>query len=377
MSVDKEIQEHPFIPLNLQWFADDGDKTEEPTAKKLSDARNDGKVAKSRELASAGGLIALFLILRVFVGSIGMNLMHLFPTFYGLIPDFMKENRYEISGRSVGFLLQEALLTVIRMCLPFFIIGLFTTFAVNYLQVRWMFTTKPLQPKLSNLNPMNGLKRIFSKNSLVELVKSIAKVILIAAIAYSSLRQNINDIMLLYDMAIINVIALMGSLIINTGLKISFAMLVVGIADFIYQKWKFHEDMKMSKQEVKDEYKNAEGDPEIKGKQRARMREASQRRMMQDVPKADVVITNPTHLAVALKYDAEVSQAPIVLAKGADYLAMQIREKAKEAKVEIVENKPLARMLYANVEVGEEIPPELYQTVAEILASVYRMNNRI
>lgn len=151
--------------------------------------------------------------------------------------------------------------------------------------------------------------------------------------------------------------------------------IVIGAADWIYQKHKFHEEMKMTKQEVKDEYKNTEGNPEIKGKQRQRMQEASRRRMMQDVPKADVIITNPTHLAVALKYDSNESKAPVVLAKGEDYLALKIREVAKENHVEIVENKPLARMLYANVDIGQEIPPELYQAVAEVLAMVYNMKN--
>lgn len=150
---------------------------------------------------------------------------------------------------------------------------------------------------------------------------------------------------------------------------------MIGAADWIYQKHKFHEEMKMTKQEVKDEYKNTEGNPEIKGKQRQRMQEASRRRMMQDVPKADVIITNPTHLAVALKYDSNESKAPVVLAKGEDYLALKIREVAKENHVEIVENKPLARMLYANVDIGQEIPPELYQAVAEVLAMVYNMKN--
>ena len=154
-------------------------------------------------------------------------------------------------------------------------------------------------------------------------------------------------------------------------MKISLVYLIVGFADFIYQKYRFNEDMKMTKQEVKDEYKNTEGNPEIKGRQRQRMREASRRRMMQDVPKADVVITNPTHLAVAIKYEPEVNRAPIVLAKGEDFMAQKIREAAKENNIKIIENKPLARMLYANVDIGGEIPPELYQAVAEILAMVY------
>lgn len=167
----------------------------------------------------------------------------------------------------------------------------------------------------------------------------------------------------------------MGTLIINTGIKISIVYLVIGLADFIYQKHKFNEDMKMTKQEVKDEYKNTEGDPQIKGRQRRKMQEVSQKRMMQDVPKADVVITNPTHFAVALKYEAKVSSAPVVLAKGEDYLAQKIKEVARENKIEIVENKPLARMLYHNVDVGAEIPPELYQAVAEVLAAVYKAKN--
>ena len=178
---------------------------------------------------------------------------------------------------------------------------------------------------------------------------------------------------LVYDIPLLQVILLVGSIVIDAGLQISLVYLIVGIADWFYQKHKFKEDMKMTKQEVKDEYKNTEGNPEIKGRQRSRMREASQRRMMQSLPSADVVITNPTHYAVAIKYDASQYSAPVVVAKGEDYLAMKIREAAKEHQIEIVENKPLARMLYANVDVGEEVPPELYQAVAEVLAFVYSL----
>ena len=170
---------------------------------------------------------------------------------------------------------------------------------------------------------------------------------------------------------------LMGDIIISTGLKISFIYLLVGFADWFYQKHKFKEDMKMTKQEVKDEFKNTEGSPEIKGRQRQKMREVSQRRMMQDIPKADVVITNPTHLAIAIQYDPSVAKAPVVLAKGADYLARKIREKAKECKIEIVENKPLAHSLYGSVEIGDEIPPELYHPVAEILAMLQKYKDKV
>ena len=196
---------------------------------------------------------------------------------------------------------------------------------------------------------------------------------MIIYVAYSSIKDHQNELFLLYDIPLLQVVLLVGSIVIDTGLKISLVYLVIGIADWFYQKHKFKEDMKMTKQEVKDEYKNTEGNPEIKGRQRSKMREASQRRMMQNLPTADVVITNPTHYAVAIKYDAEHYSAPIVVAKGEDFLAMKIKEAAKENQIEIVENKPLARMLYANVDVGEEVPPELYQAVAEVLAFVYSL----
>ena len=196
---------------------------------------------------------------------------------------------------------------------------------------------------------------------------------MIVYVAYASIKDHQSELFLLYDIPLFQVILLVGSIVIDTGLKIAIVYLVVGIADLVYQRHKFKEDMKMTKQEVKDEYKNTEGNPEIKGRQRSKMREASQRRMMQNLPSADVVITNPTHYAVAIKYDANQNAAPVVVAKGEDFLAKRIKDAAKENHIEIVENKPLARMLYANVDVGQEVPPELYQAVAEVLAFVYSL----
>lgn len=369
-----------LMPLNLQWFAKDGEggeKTEQPTAKKLSDARSDGKVAKSRELDNAVGLLLLFILLQVTMSNLGGGMLGLFDMFYNRIPEFLKENSTGMTARSVSQMVQRALMEAFDMVWPFFAVGFLAMFVVNLLQVKWKITTKPLRPNFGKFNPISGFKRFFSKDSIVELLKSFLKIILIVWVTYSAIVDDSRNLLLLYDMSLIQAVMFVGSVIINAGMKISAAYFVIGIIDYVYQKWKFKEDMKMTKQEVKDEYKNSEGDPQVKGKQRAKMREASQRRMMQDVPKADVVITNPTHYAVALKYDAEEAQAPVVLAKGTDYLALQIKEKAKEADVEIVENKPLARMLYANVEIGEEIPPELYQTVAEILAAVYRLKNKL
>ena len=367
-----------FLEYNLQWFAKDGEggeKTEPATAKKLQDARKEGQVAKSKELSAAVELIALFLVLKIFVSYIGENLISVFPVIYHKMPDIINNSAGGLSVFTVTTVVNNVMLVILKILAPVFAIGVTCCVLINILQVGWKVTGKPMQPKFSKINPMSGFKRIFSKESLFELVKSIAKIALIAYVAYTSVKDHQNDLFLLYDIPLMQVIILIGSIVIDAGLKISIVYLVVGIVDWLYQKHKFKEDMKMTKQEVKDEYKNTEGDPQIKGRQRRKMQEVSQKRMMQDVPKADVVITNPTHFAVALKYEAKVSSAPVVLAKGEDYLAQKIKEVARENKIEIVENKPLARMLYHNVDVGAEIPPELYQAVAEVLAAVYKAKN--
>lgn len=368
-----------LLEYDLQWFAKDGpggEKTEPATAKRLRDAREEGKVAKSREMSSAVDLIVLFLVLKVFISFVAENFFTAFATFYNKIPDVIDESIGGISLRTISSLLHVLLIYMLKIMLPFLAIGLIVSFVFGIVQVGWKASTKPLEPKLSKFDPVNGFKRIFSKDSIFELVKSIVKIAVIAFVAYKSIKGNAKDLFVLYDIPLLQAIILCGNIILDTGLKISLVYLIVGFADWIYQKHKFKEDMKMTKQEVKDEYKNTEGDPQIKGRQRQKMRETSTRRMMQDVPKADVVITNPTHLAVALKYDADEGKAPVVVAKGEDYLAQKIKEKAREYDVEIVENKPLARMLYANVDIGAEIPPELYQAVAEVLAMVYNLKNK-
>ena len=366
-----------LIAYNLQWFAKDGpggEKTEPATAKKLREAREDGKVAKSKELTAAFTLIVLFLVLKVFIANVGTGFLEVFYYVFNMIPDFISINAKDLSTQAISSLFLVIIQKMLLIVAPFFIFGFAITLIISIVQVGWKISAKPMKPKLDKFNPINGFKRIFSKDSLFELLKSILKIVLIAVITYTSIKDKANSIFILYDIHLNQALAMCGDIIINTGLKISIVYLIIGIADWVFQKYRFNEDMKMTKQEVKDEYKNTEGDPQIKGKQRQRMREASARRMMQDVPKADVVITNPTHIAVAIKYDAEKQRAPVVLAKGEDHLAQRIREAAKEHQIQIVENKPLARMLYANVDIGSEIPPELYQAVAEILAMVY--NNK-
>lgn len=368
-----------ILRYDLQRFAKDGpggEKTEPATEKKLREAREDGKVVKSRELTSAFDLLVLFLILKIFISSVGNGFIGVYNYVYKLMPDFVKANAIECSVQEVTSFLQNVYIEMLVIAAPFFAFGVAITLVISIIQVGWKVTLKPLKPRGDKFNPINGFKRILSKDSVFELIKSIFKIFIIIYVAYTSVKDEADNIFVLYDIPLNQALALCGDVIINAGLKISLVYLVVGLADFVYQKRRFNEDMKMTKQEVKDEYKNTEGNPEIKGRQRQRMRETSRKRMMQDVPKADVVITNPTHLAVAIRYDAEVSRAPVVVAKGEDYLAQKIRELAKENHIEIVENKPLARMLYANVDIGAEIPPELYQAVAEILAMVYNAKNR-
>ena len=368
------------LPLNLHFFADDGqggEKTEEPTAKKLEDARKEGQVAKSREIANGLGILALFLVLQFWVGNMGKSFLELFETIYGEMPDTVALIGGSIPATAMSRLFKHSLILVLKIVLPIFLVGFLVAFISDYMQVKWKPTAKPLKPKFSKMNPVSGFKKIFSANALVELIKALGKIGIIAYVSYSFLKDKGEQLLLLYDLELMPAVMMIGDTVIGLGIRIAAVYMILALADFAYQKYKFHKDMKMTKQEVKEEYKNQEGNPEIKGKIRQKMREVSQRRMMQSLPQADVVITNPTHYAVAIKYDPDESPAPIVLAKGEDYLAQKIKEVARENDIEIVENKPLARMLYANVDIGAQIPPELYQAVAEVLAFVYHAKGRI
>lgn len=368
-----------ILKYNLQFFAEGmgGEKTEPATEKKLSDARKEGQVAKSREVANGLGLLSLFLVLKFWVGNMGTEFLQLFSGIYQKIPETVKMYDGNVAEADLGALLQYMVVRLMIIVIPIFLVGFIVAFLSDFIQVRWQITGKPLQPKFNKLSPISGAKRIFSVNSIVELIKSIAKISLVVYVAYSYLQDKKENLFILYDIPLMQAIQLCGELVIELGLRISLVYMIIALADFAYQKFKFAKDMRMTKQEIKEEYKQQEGDPQVKGKIRQKMREASQRRMMQDLPKADVVITNPTHYAVAIKYDPEQYDAPIVLAKGEDFLAQKIKEVAKENQIEIVENKPLARMLYANVDVGQLVPPELYQAVAEVLAFVYHLKGKV
>lgn len=367
-----------LLKYNLQFFAKDGpggEKTEPATAKKLQDAREEGQVAKSREVGNAFGLIGLFLVLKVYAETVGMRFLETFGTVYNRIPEVVKDAGARVPVVTFTTFMNNMIISMLTIVLPVFLVGVIISFITEVVQVKWKVTTKPLKPKFSRMNPINGFKKLFSTQALFELIKSIVKIFVILFVAYRTLEGDKDKLLLLYDIPFTEAIAYIGSVAVNVGFTISITYLLIALADFVYQKHKFNEDMKMTKQEVKDEYKNIEGNPEIKGKQKQRMREASMRRMMSDLKEADVVITNPTHLAVALRYDPDRGdKAPVVVAKGEDFLAQKIKDQAKEYNIEIVENKPLARMLYANVDLGAQIPRELYQAVAEVLASLQKMS---
>lgn len=369
-------KENLIFSINLQLFAAEGpggEKTEDATTKKLSDARKEGQVARSQELTTSVGLMAFFLVLRIFVNTIGSSFLERFKKSYELIERYAKEEFTISKGTS---LVNDVGVDILLICMPVFIAGVVVAFGINILQVKWQITGKPLQPKLNKINPFSGFKRMFSRDKLMELIQSLIKILIIGIIVYNEFKDRVKDLYILYQIGnLYEVVGYIGTIVINLGTKVSAVLLIIGLADFIYQKFKFKRDMRMSKQEIKDEFKQTEGDPQVKGMIKQKMRQASQRRMMQRLPEADVVITNPTHFACAIKYDKEVSEAPILVAKGADYLASKIKEVAKENNIPIIENKPLARMLYYNVDLEAEIPQELYQMAAEILAYVYGLKN--
>ena len=349
-----------LISYNLQFFAKDGpggEKTEPATSKKLNDVRKEGQVAKSKDIIMAVSLMSLFIIIKIYVGTMGERFISSFKEFYNSFELIVHSSSDGLTVALGASAVKNVFMDVLNITLPIFLIAVVIAMLGNVLQQKWMITSKPLTPKFSKLSIISGFKRLFSFRQLFELLKSIAMMIVIGVVVFVTIRKKVGLLLTFYD-------------IIDLGIKISAIFLVIGFVDLVYQRIKFKNDTMMTKQEIKDEFKDSEGDPQVKGQIRRKMQEISRRRMMQQLPEADVVITNPTHFAVALKYEPDSGMAPVVIAKGADYLAFQIREKAKECNIEIVENKPLARILYHNVDIGMEIPPELYQAVAEILARV-------
>ena len=352
-----------------------GEKTEKATPKKRRDAREKGQVRRSTEVNSTFCL-ALMLGMLLLLG----------PWFLEGLMAFFFDVLDEMSLAPTGYLLDiqvaQGLLvsTATRvgwLLAPFVGMALVSGIAINILQVGWLFTTQTLKPELNKINPISGFKRLFSVRSLVELVKSTLKIIILGLIAFFGYRALLADFSQYVTRGLYEAFLLILRNALTIGLRMVLAMVFISLADFIFQHFKHEKDLKMTKQEVKDEYKNMEGDPKIKGKIRQKQRQMSAMRMMARVPEADVVITNPTHYAVALQYEEGGKTAPLVVAKGVDHIARKIKEIAMEHDVEIVEDKPLAQSLYNLCEVDDEIPADLYQAVADILVFVYRQKGRI
>lgn len=356
--------------INLQLFSEE--KTETATPKRRREAREKGQVAKSRELVTAILLLVTFLTIRIFAKSIYGNLTDLITFFLSNPVD--AENAVKPGDLITVYL--QCLWIFAKVMAPIMGIAALVAVAVNYLQVGFLFTLKPLVPKFNKLNPIEGFKNIFSKNALVELIKSILKIGIVGYVIYSYLKNNFIVIPELLAMDMQSTAAFIGNTIINTGIRVAAVLIVISLFDYGYQFWQFEKNLRMSKQEIKEEYKMTEGNPQIKSKIKEKQRQMSMRRMMTEVPKADVVITNPTHFAIAVKYDASKAEAPIVLAKGKDIIAQKIKEIAKENNVPTVENRPLAQALYKSVEIGDMVPAELYKAVAEVLAFVYGLKNK-
>ncbi|MDZ5473466.1 flagellar biosynthesis protein FlhB [Bacillus sp. 31A1R] len=358
-----------WVKLDLQFFA--GEKTEKATPKKRQDSRKKGQVAKSQDVNTAIGLLAVFLFL-FFAG--GYFLEIIFYLFRHSFQDYMK---MELTEQNVFVIFMDILNELMLLLGPIMIVALIAGVAANYMQFGLLFSTEAIQPKLEKLDPIKGAKRIFSIRAIVELFKSILKISFVGVVAFSILWIRKEEILILSQKSIWDSLATIASITVQMGLIASAALLFLSALDYFYQKYDYEKNLRMSKQDIKDEHKNSEGDPLIKSKIKQRQREMAMRRMMQEVPKADVVITNPTHYAIVLKYDENKSDAPFVVAKGVDFVAQKIKLIAKENDVIMVENRPLARALYSQVEIGNAIPEEFFKAVAEILAYVYKTKRKI
>jgi flagellar biosynthetic protein FlhB len=346
------------------------EKTEAATPKRRADARKKGQVAKSRDLPGAVALLAAGMFFWLAGGDMIEGALEIMRVGFSNVvrPDMTSAQFQEVflAGAADGISLLTPLMFVMV------VVGVFA----NVAQTGPVLSINPLQPKWSKISPVEGVKRIFSVITVVELVKSILKIALIGITVHLVVKGEIDRLPSLAGTSIESLLPYLGSVSLKIVLLTGFLLLVLGVMDFAFQHFQNEKKMRMSKEEVKREMKETDGDPLVKARIRSVQREAASKRMMADVPDADVVVTNPTHLAIAIKYSADDMAAPKVLAKGAGHVATKIREIAKENGVPILEDKPLARALFKSVEIGQEVPMDLYQAVAEILAFVYRLNDK-
>ena len=346
-------------------------RTESATPRKREDARKRGQVARSIELNSALGLLGVLALFHFIGGYMLRELEAIARYAWGNL------SQYNLSDaefrRWAFFYILKFILILGPLLLGVFIIGILT----NAIQFGFLFTTETLSPKPENLNPTKGFKRIFSRRTAVELFKAVIKISALGLTTWFTLHGRLPEILNMLNSDVGGFISQMAALTGLLFLRLALVLLVLALLDYAYQRWEYEESIKMTKQEVKDEFRQLEGDPQIKSRIRQLQREASRRRMLADLPKADVVITNPTHLAVAVRYDGLSMDAPMVIAKGARLMAERIKKAAKENGIPVMENKPLARELYANCPVGSAVPGSLFSAVAELLAYVYQVQGTL
>ncbi|MCR6096058.1 flagellar biosynthesis protein FlhB [Salipaludibacillus agaradhaerens] len=357
-----------YLSLDLQYFAQE--KTEKATPKKKKESREKGQVAKSTDVNTAFILLFVFLFFWLIGGFVVDQLTSILRftfTDYLLI-NLTEENLHKMF---MDYLYQAAVATIPVMLIAA-IAGIFS----NYLQVGVLFAPEAIKMKLSKIDPIKGFKRIFSVRALVEFLKSMMKITLVGLVTGSVLWFFLDDLLKLGLYSVGAGTILIGNLIIIMGLAVGGLLLFIAVLDYMYQKYDHEKNIRMSKQDIKDEHKKSEGDPLIKSKIKEKQRQMAMSRMMAEVPKADVVITNPTHYAVALKYDDTTMNAPVIVAKGVDYIALKVINIAKNNNVTTVENRPLARALYAQAEIGDQVPEDLFKGVAEVLAYVYRLQQQ-
>lgn len=348
-----------------------GEKTEKATPKRKQDERKKGNVFQSNEVGSVLSLVAVFFSLQLLGPWIVSNIETTMTEFFT-----MSATQTALTMTDANQFFQKGCLCFAVTILPVLIIGAFASSISTIAQTRGLVSFEALKPKFSRINPIQGFKRLFSLRGVVELLKSILKIVILGIVIYQALEQELSVIPRLVDMTIPQAGTAIGAAIMEIVKKAALIMAFVAAFDYLYQWWEYEKNLRMSKQEIKEEYKQTEGDPQVKGKIREKQNMMARRRMMQNVPNADVVIRNPTHYAVALQYDPAHHRAPVVIAKGQDSLALRIVAVAEQHEIVVTENRPLARGLYENVELNAEIPDRFYQPVAEVLAFVYNLKKK-
>ncbi len=349
-----------------------GERSEPPTARRKNEARREGNIAKSSELGGALMLVAGTLLIA-FLGP-------------GILGDFKIVLAAVLTNDVLGspLVVEDAAKVASyvaaaggRILLPFLLLLAVAAYVFQYIQVGWLFTMKPLQPKLERLDPIKGAKKIVSLTSLFKAALSVVKFAIIGLVVVLTIYQYRREIITMAYLSPIQAVGKSALLVLNLSIRLLAVLILLGLIDLAYQRWKHYQDLKMTKQEVKDEMKSIEGDPLVKRRRYRMQQNITMQRINAAVPQADVIVTNPEHISIAIKYDAEKMAAPTVVAKGADYLALRIRQLALLNSIPIVERPPLARALYKQASVGQEIPPDFYNAIAEILAYVYQLDGRM